>query len=64
MASQTGQVIDRRAVAVLDLDTGIRAPLYSGDAPEEGRSVKAISADGGTVLVSTPEALEWWSITR
>lgn len=62
--SPTGQMIDRRAVAVLDLVSGDTAPLYPGEAPEKGRSVQSISADGTTVLVSTPEALEWWTITR
>ena len=62
--SQTGLMIDRRAVSVLDLDSGDTAPLYPGEAPEEGRRVKAISPDGRTALVSTAEALEWWSVTR
>ena len=54
----------RRERAVFDLNNGAMAPLYPGEAPEEGRRVKAISPDGQTVLVSTPEALEWWSVTR
>ena len=62
--SQNGLMIDRRAVSVLDLDSGDTAPLYPGEAPEEGRSVQSISPDGTTVLVSTPEALEWWAINR
>ena len=64
LASQTGQLIHHRAVAVLDLHTGALAPLYPGAAPEEGRSVRAFSPDGATALVCTPEALEWWHITR
>ena len=54
----------RRERAVFDLNNGAMAPLYPGEAPEEGRRVKALSPDGQTVLVSTPEALEWWSVTR
>jgi hypothetical protein len=57
-------MICRREIAVFDLNTGELAPLYPGDAPEEGRRVKAISPDGRTALVSTAEALEWWTITR
>jgi hypothetical protein len=60
----TGLMLCDREHAVLDLDSGDTAPLYPGDAPEEGRSVQSISADGATVLVSTPEALEWWTVTR
>jgi hypothetical protein len=52
-----------RERAVFDLNTGELAPLYPGEAPEDGRRVKAISPDGRTALVSTPEALEWWSLT-
>lgn len=57
-------MIDRRAVSVLNLDSGDTAPLYPGEAPEEGRGVESISPDGTTVLVTTPEALEWWTISR
>ncbi|MCK6524831.1 hypothetical protein L6R49_25790 [Myxococcota bacterium] len=60
----SGLMLCRREIAVFDLNTGVMAPLYPGEAPEEGRRVKAISPDGKTVLVSTPEALEWWSLTR
>ena len=62
--SERGQMLCRKERAVLDLDTGALAPLYPGDAPEEGRRVRAFSPDGQTALVSTPEALEWWTITR
>jgi hypothetical protein len=64
ITSPSGLMIDRRARSVLDLDSGDIAPLYPGEAPEEGRSVQSISADGTTALVSTPEALEWWTVTR
>ena len=59
-----GLMLCRRERTVFDLNNGAMAPLYPGEAPEEGRRVKAISPDGQTVLVSTPEALEWWSVTR
>ena len=62
--SQNGLMIDRHAISVLDLDSGDTAPLYPGEAPEEGRDVQSISPDGATVLVSTPEALEWWALSR
>ena len=58
-----GLMLCRRERAVFDLNTGELAPLYPGEAPEDGRRVKAISPDGRTALVSTPEALEWWSLT-
>ena len=62
--SENGLMLCRKERAVLDLDTGALAPLYPGDAPEEGRRVRAFSPDGATALVSTPEALEWWHLSR
>ena len=60
----SGLMLCTREHAVLDLNSGDTAPLYPGEAPEEGRGGEALSPDGQTVLVSTPEALEWWAITR
>lgn len=62
--SENGLMLCEEAHAVFDLDSGATAPLYPGDAPEEGRRVRSISADGTTALVSTPDALEWWSLAR
>lgn len=62
--SERGLMLCRREHAVLDLNSGDMAPLYPGEAPEEGRGVESISPDGTTVLVTTPEALEWWTISR
>jgi hypothetical protein len=62
--TQSGLMLCRREHAVLDLDTGVIAPLYPGDSPHKGRAFEALSPDGATALVSTPEALEWWTITR
>jgi hypothetical protein len=59
-----GLVTSHRSCVVYDLETGALAPLYLGDAPDEGRSAQSISADGSTALVSTPDALEWWAIRR
>ena len=62
--SENGLMLCHAERAVYALDTGALAPLYPGDAPEEGRRVQSISPDGATALVSTPEALEWWHISR
>ena len=62
--SENGLMLCHAERAVYALDTGALAPLYPGDAPEEGRRVQSISPDGATALVSTPEALEWWHLSR
>ena len=62
--SPSGLVVDHRACTVLCLHSGERAALYPGDAPERGRAVDDLSADGQTALVRSSDALEWWAISR
>ena len=62
--SENGLMLCRREHAALDLDTGVMAPLYGGDAPAQKSRPLGLSPDGQTALVCTPEALEWWTLTR
>lgn len=61
---RAGLVTSHRAPVVYDLETGDLAPLYEGSSPEEGRHVLSLSHDGATALVNSPDAVEWWTITR
>lgn len=61
---QAGLVTSHRAAVVFDLETGALVPLHEGSSAEEGRTVLSLSHDGATALINTPNAVEWWTITR